>query len=72
MTEVRVNVGAHAPAGIIRDIKAIADRYPGESPLYLQVETGDGYKTYRLGIGVDYEADFFLAIRDLGVGLEIR
>jgi DNA polymerase III subunit alpha len=50
--EVRLRVDAQkAPAGLISELKAIVEGFPGETPVILAVDTSLGPKTLELGPG---------------------
>ena len=38
-----------APAGVIRELARLVREFPGESPVYLALDTSEGPKTYALG-----------------------
>ena len=49
-----------APAGVIRELARLVREFPGESPVYVALETSVGPKTlalgpdYRVAIGTDF------------------
>ena len=48
--EVRFSLDAReAPAGVIRELARLVREFPGESPVYLSLDTSEGPKTYALG-----------------------
>jgi DNA polymerase III subunit alpha len=48
--EVRFALDAReAPAGVIRELARLVREFPGESPVYLSLDTSEGPKTYALG-----------------------
>jgi DNA polymerase III subunit alpha len=48
--EVRFVLDAReAPAGVIRELTRLVREFPGESPVYLSLDTSEGPKTYALG-----------------------
>jgi DNA polymerase III subunit alpha len=48
--EVRFALDAReAPAGVIRELTRLVREFPGESPVYLSLDTSEGPKTYALG-----------------------
>jgi len=48
--EVRFALDARqAPAGVIRELARLVRDFPGESPVYLALDTSEGPKTYALG-----------------------
>jgi DNA polymerase-3 subunit alpha len=60
-TEIRFRLDARAArAGLIRDLAHLVKDYPGESPVYVALETSVGPKTlalgpaYRVAIGTDF------------------
>ncbi|HSO02291.1 MAG TPA: hypothetical protein VLS46_07165, partial [Gaiellaceae bacterium] len=60
-TEIRFKLDARATrAGLIRDLAHLVKDYPGESPVYVALETSLGPKTlalgpqYRVAIGTDF------------------
>jgi DNA polymerase-3 subunit alpha len=61
-TEVRIRIdAAAAPAGIVRELAELFQRYPGDSPVFLALETQGGRRTLRLGPGyrVAPDSDFY-------------
>jgi DNA polymerase-3 subunit alpha len=67
-TEVRFSLDARqAPAGVIRELARLVREFPGESPVYLSLDTSEGPKTYALGPGyrVRPDADFLAEARSL-------
>ncbi|HEY3541020.1 MAG TPA: DNA polymerase III subunit alpha [Gaiellaceae bacterium] len=64
--EVRLKVDARrAPAGLIRDLADIVDRYPGEAPVYIETVTSLGPKLLELGKKVQPIPDFFAEAKTL-------
>ena len=48
--EVRFALDAReAPAGVIRELARLVKDFPGESPVFLALDTSEGPKTYALG-----------------------
>jgi DNA polymerase III subunit alpha len=48
--EVRFSLDAReAPAGVIRELARLVREFPGDSPVYLALDTSEGPKTYALG-----------------------
>ena len=56
-----------APAGVIRELARLVKEYPGESPVYLSLETSLGRKTLALGAGyrVQPDSDFLAEAKAL-------
>jgi DNA polymerase-3 subunit alpha len=56
-----------APAGVIRELARLVREFPGESPVYLALDTSEGPKTYALGpeYRVRPDADFLAEARSL-------
>ncbi|HET8743643.1 MAG TPA: DNA polymerase III subunit alpha [Gaiella sp.] len=66
--EVRFTVDARsAPAGVIRELARLVREFPGDSPVYLSLDTSEGPKTYALGpeYRVSPDADFLAEARSL-------
>jgi DNA polymerase III subunit alpha len=64
--EVRLKVDARkAPAGLIRDLADIVDRYPGEAPVYIETVTSLGPKLLELGKKVQPIPDFYAEAKTL-------
>ena len=66
--EVRFAIDAReAPAGVIRELARLVREFPGESPVYLSLDTSEGPKTYALGpqYRVRPDADFLAEAREL-------
>jgi DNA polymerase-3 subunit alpha len=66
--EVRFALDARqAPAGVIRELARLVREFPGESPVYLSLDTSEGPKTYALGpeYRVRPDADFLAEARSL-------
>jgi len=66
--EVRLRVDARrAPAGIVRELARLLASYPGEAPVFLDMEMSSGFR--RLEFGPAYrvapEADFFAEVQTL-------
>jgi DNA polymerase III subunit alpha len=56
--EVRFALDAReAPAGVIRELARLVKEYPGESPVFLALDTSEGPKTYALGPEFKVRAD---------------
>jgi DNA polymerase-3 subunit alpha len=48
--EVRFSLDAReTPAGVIRELARLVREFPGDSPVYLALDTSEGPKTYALG-----------------------
>ena len=66
--EVRFALDARqAPAGVIRELARLVKEYPGESPVFLALDTSEGPKTYALGpeFKVRADADFLAEAKAL-------
>jgi DNA polymerase-3 subunit alpha len=64
--EVRLKVDARrAPAGLIRDLADIVERYPGDAPVYVETVTSLGPKLLELGRKVQPIPDFFAEAKTL-------
>ncbi len=66
--EVRFSLDARqAPAGAIRELARLVREFPGESPVYLSVDTSEGPKTFALGpeYRVSPDADFIAEAKAL-------
>ena len=66
--EVRFSLDAReAPAGVIRELARLVREFPGESPVYLSLDTSEGPKTYALGpeYRVRPDADFLAEAKAL-------
>jgi DNA polymerase III subunit alpha len=66
--EVRLRIDARrASAGLIRELAALVKDFPGEAPVYVELETSSGERTLALGPGyrVKPDADFFAEARAL-------
>jgi DNA polymerase-3 subunit alpha len=64
--EVRLKVDARvAPAGLIKELADIVDRYPGEAPVYVEAVTSVGPKLLELGKKVQPIPDFFAEAKTL-------
>jgi DNA polymerase-3 subunit alpha len=66
--EVRFSLDARiAPAGVIRELARLVREFPGESPVFVSLETSDGPKT--LALGPEYrvrpDSDFLAEARSL-------
>ncbi|HZO49885.1 MAG TPA: DNA polymerase III subunit alpha [Gaiellaceae bacterium] len=66
--EVRFRIDARrAPAGVIRELARLVGDFPGESPVYVSLETSEGPRT--LALGPDYrvqpDPDFFAEAKAL-------
>jgi DNA polymerase-3 subunit alpha len=67
-TEVRFSLDARqAPAGVIRELARLVREFPGDSPVFLSLDTSEGPKTYALGpeYRVRPDADFLAEARSL-------
>ncbi|MGH3134537.1 MAG: DNA polymerase III subunit alpha, partial [Gaiellaceae bacterium] len=68
LREVRLRIDARqAPAGLIRELVTLVKDFPGEAPVYVDLETSLGERT--LALGPDYRvqpnADFFAEAKAL-------
>jgi DNA polymerase-3 subunit alpha len=66
--EIRFKLDARqAEAGVIRELARLVQEYPGESPVYVSLETSLGPKTLALGpeYRVKPDADFLLEVKGL-------
>jgi len=64
--EIRLRIDAtQAPAGLIRDLADIVDRYPGEAPVYIETVTSLGPKLLELGKKVQPIPDFYAEAKTL-------
>jgi DNA polymerase-3 subunit alpha len=66
--EVRLRIDARrAPAGLIRELAALVKDFPGEAPVYVDLETSAGGRTLALGpeYRVKPDADFFAEAKAL-------
>jgi DNA polymerase-3 subunit alpha len=66
--EVRLRLDARkAPAGLIRELAELVERYPGETKIVLDMDTSGGPHVYELGTAyrVRPEADFFAEAKSL-------
>ncbi len=66
--EVHLRVDAQrAPAGVIRELATLIRDFPGESPVFVDLETSLGPKRLELGAGyrVAPTADFYAEVRQL-------
>jgi DNA polymerase III subunit alpha len=66
--EVRFRLDARtAPAGILRDLAHLVQDFPGESPVFVSLETSMGPKTYALGpkFRVQPDSDFLAEAKAL-------
>jgi DNA polymerase-3 subunit alpha len=66
--EVRLKLDARkAPAGILRDLAHLVKDFPGESPVFVAMETSLGPKTYALGpqYRVKADSDFLAEAKSL-------
>ena len=67
-TEIKFKLDAReARAGLIRDLAHLVKDYPGESPVYVALETSVGPKTLALGPAyrVAIDTDFITEARTL-------
>ncbi len=65
---VRFRIDARrAPAGVIRELARLVGDFPGESPVYVSLETSEGPRTLALGPGyrVQPDPDFFAEAKAL-------
>jgi DNA polymerase-3 subunit alpha len=74
-SEVRLRIDArHAPAGVIRELAAVVQRFPGEAPMLLDVETSEGPRTlafgpaYKVKPGPDFYAEVKALLGEAAVG----
>ncbi|HTZ06066.1 MAG TPA: DNA polymerase III subunit alpha [Gaiellaceae bacterium] len=64
--EVRLKVDARvAPAGLIKELADIVDRYPGEAPVFVEAVTSVGPKLLELGKRVQPIPDFYAEAKTL-------
>ena len=64
--EVRLKVDARiAQAGLIRELGDLVRRYPGESPVLVDLQMTDGWRNLTLGPRVEPISDFFAEARQL-------
>jgi len=64
--EVRLKVDARvAPAGLIKELADIVERYPGEAPVYVEAVTSVGPKLLELGKRVQPIPDFYAEAKTL-------
>jgi DNA polymerase-3 subunit alpha len=64
--EVRLKVDARiAPAGLIKELADIVERYPGEAPVYVEAITSLGPKLLELGRRVHPIPDFYAEAKTL-------
>jgi DNA polymerase-3 subunit alpha len=64
--EVRLKVDARiAPAGLIKELADIVERYPGEASVYVEAVTSLGPKLLELGQKVQPIPDFFAEAKTL-------
>ncbi len=66
--EVRLKIDAvKARAGVIRELAALMQRYPGEAPVYAELAGTMGVRTLQFGAGykVQPDSDFFTEVREL-------
>ena len=66
--EVRFALDAReAPAGVLRELARLVREFPGESPVYLSLDTSEGPKTFALGpeFRVRPDADFIAEAKAL-------
>jgi DNA polymerase-3 subunit alpha len=66
--EVRFRIDARqAPAGVIRELARLVGDFPGESPVYVALETSEGSRTLALGpeYRVQPDPDFFAEAKAL-------
>ncbi len=66
--EVRLRVDAQrAPAGVIRELAGLIRDFPGEAPVFVDLETSLGPKRLELGTGyrVAPSADFYAEVKQL-------
>jgi DNA polymerase-3 subunit alpha len=66
--EVRLRVDARkAPAGLVRELAALLRDFPGEAPVFVDMDTNQGPRRLELGPGyrVAPNADFFAEVKHL-------
>jgi DNA polymerase-3 subunit alpha len=66
--EIRFRIDARqAPAGVIRELARLVGDFPGESPVFLSLETSEGPRTLALGprYRVQPDPDFFAEAKAL-------
>ena len=66
--EVRLRLDARrAHAGVIRELAAVVQEFPGDAPVYVDIERSSGRMTLRFGPShcVRPEPDFFAEVRAL-------
>jgi DNA polymerase III subunit alpha len=66
--EVRLRVDATtARRGIIRELRSLLERYPGDAPVFVRMEMTEGRQLLQLGPGyrVAPETDFFTEVKQL-------
>jgi DNA polymerase-3 subunit alpha len=66
--EVRLRIDARrAPAGLIRELAILVKDFPGEAPVYVDLETSEGERTLALGpeYRVKPDSDFFAEAKAL-------
>jgi DNA polymerase-3 subunit alpha len=66
--EVRLKIDAvRARAGVIRELRALVERYPGDALVYAELQSTIGPRTLQFGPGykVHADSDFFTEVREL-------
>jgi DNA polymerase-3 subunit alpha len=64
--EVRLRLdAAKARAGLIRELAAVVRDFPGESPIFVEMQMTAGARTLRLGPKVAPNPDFFAEVKAL-------
>ena len=56
---------AKARAGLIRELAAVVRDFPGESPIFVEMQMSAGAQTLRLGPKVAPNPDFFAEVKAL-------
>jgi DNA polymerase III subunit alpha len=64
--EVRLRLdAARAPAGLIRELATVLRDFPGESPIFVDVDMSFGRRTLQLGARVAPSPDFYAEVKAL-------
>jgi hypothetical protein len=66
--EVRLKIDAvRAQAGVIRELRALVERYPGDALVFAELQSTIGPRTLQFGPGykVQADSDFFTEVREL-------
>jgi DNA polymerase-3 subunit alpha len=66
--EVRLKIDAlQAKAGVIRELRALVERYPGDALVFAELQSTIGPRTLQFGPGykVQADSDFFTEVREL-------